>query len=145
MADGEQLWIITHNNVFNMQFSGWSERKVSTNRIPPPVVRGQLYGISVDWSQFLRRSRRGGGGGGGWDQSAIADYRSHWTSCSKFETSYAKLFKILNQFINKGSWLDKIGEYLLRLSLFQIIRLVFEMLPKWCKFFFLFYRHFKVI
>jgi hypothetical protein len=65
MADGEQLWIITHNNVFNMQFSGWSERKVSTNRIPPPVVRGQLYGISVDWSQFLRRSRRGGGGGGG--------------------------------------------------------------------------------
>jgi hypothetical protein len=34
-----------------MQFSAWSQRKISTNHIPPPVVRGQLYGISVDWSQ----------------------------------------------------------------------------------------------
>jgi hypothetical protein len=36
-----------------MAFSAWSQREISTNHIPAPVLRGQLYGISVDWSQTV--------------------------------------------------------------------------------------------
>jgi hypothetical protein len=46
-----------------MQFSAWSQGKISTNDIPPHVVRGQLYGISVDWSQTVSLPLHGGSAG----------------------------------------------------------------------------------
>jgi hypothetical protein len=64
MADAEQLWIIIHNNVIYAIFGIITKENFnpSYSAPPPPIVRGQLYSISVDWSQTVRFSAAPGGG-----------------------------------------------------------------------------------
>jgi hypothetical protein len=79
MANAKQLWIIIHNNVIYAIFGVITKENFNQSSSAPHCA-GQLYGISVDWSQTVSSLLQlgwgggGGGGGGGARLRSVADY-----------------------------------------------------------------------
>ena len=58
-TDAKQLWIIIHNNVIYAICSVITKENLNQS-YSAPIVRGKLYGISVDWSQTVSPPLQGG-------------------------------------------------------------------------------------